>query len=114
MIIFVIAAMLGSVGRYFADFYLPRHGILVVNVIGSGLAGVLLSLTLLFQLDDSIVQAITGGFAGSLTTFSTVAVAAAEEHLNAAGGAVRLWVLQCGLSITACLTGMVLTAVFLH
>ena len=109
MIVFILAAMLGSVSRYLIDFYLPRHGILLVNILGSFIAGCLLSLTIVFQLNDAVVQAISGGFAGSLTTFSTVAVSAAQQHMQGAGGAWKLWILQVGLSIAACLFGVVMS-----
>src|SRR5699024_1277226 len=62
MIIFVFAAMLGAIGRYLAHFYLPRHGILVVNMLGSCIAGIILRLTLFLRLNPIIVQPVTGGF----------------------------------------------------
>src|SRR5699024_12798545 len=69
----------------------------------------LLSLTLVFQLNAAVIQAISGGFAGSLTTFSTVAVSAAQQHMQGTGGAWKLWILQVGLSIAACLFGVVMS-----
>lgn len=112
MIIVTLAAMLGSVARYLADFYLPRHGILLVNMLGSFIAGSVLSLSVVFQLNDAVVQAIIGGFAGSLTTFSTVAVSAAQQSHNGIGSAWKTWLLQVGLSIAACLFGIVVSLLF--
>lgn len=109
MIIFILAALLGSVARYLVDFYLPRHGILFVNMLGSFIAGSVLSLAVVFQLNDTVVQAIIGGFAGSLTTFSAVAIAAAEQHMQGTGSAWKTWILQVGLSIAACLFGIFIT-----
>lgn len=109
MIIFILAAMLGAVGRYLANFYLPRHGILLVNMLGSGIAGMVIGLTAFFDIHPIIVQAVTGGFAGSLTTFSTVAVTAAEQHIHRTGSPLKTWGLQVGLSTAACLVGMSLT-----
>lgn len=109
MIIFVFAAMLGAIGRYLANFYLPRHGILVVNMLGSCIAGIILGLILFLDLNPIIVQAVTGGFAGALTTFSTVAVTAAEQQINGRGSALKTWCLQVGLSTAAGLTGLFVT-----
>jgi|SRR5699024_7530351 len=114
MMTFVIAAMLGAVVRYLADYYLPRHGILIVHMIGSCIAGIAVSLALLLELNEMVMQAIVGGFAGSLTTFSTVAVQAAQQRLDKTASAAKIWALHTGLSVTACLTGACLTLLFLH
>jgi len=108
MMLFILAAILGSVSRYLADFYLPRHGILLINILGSFVAGSVLTLATIFQFNEILVQAILGGFAGALTTYSTVAVIAAQQHLDGTGSAWKTWILHAGLSITACLCGLVL------
>lgn len=105
MMLFILAAVVGSVARYLVDVYLPRHGILLVNILGSCIAGSVLSLAVEFQLDSTLVQVIIGGFAGSLTTFSTVAVSAAQQHLQRTGSVWKTWMFQVGLSIAACLVG---------
>lgn len=108
MIIFILAAMLGAVTRYLIDFYLPQHGILLVNILGSFAAGCLLVCAMVLQFHESVLQVLVGGLAGSLTTYSTVAVTAAQQHLRGTGGAWKTWILQVGLSIAACLCGVVI------
>lgn len=115
MIIFLVAGALGAVIRYLADFYLPRHGILLVNIIGSCIAGAVLSMTTIFSFDDILVQIVFGGFAGSLTTYSTVAVTAAHEYMhNSTGRGVKTWGAHVGLSIAACLTGAIVALLLLR
>lgn len=106
MTLFVVAAALGAVARYMTDFYLPRYGILLVNTIGSYIAGLIFGLTLLTNVPDPIVHVVVGGLAGSLTTYSTVAVAAAEHRLERTGSATMTWLLHVGLSVAACLMGV--------
>lgn len=106
MIMFLVAAALGAAARYVADFYLPRHGILLVNIIGSCIAGIIVGLVLVTNIPDAIVHIVVGGFAGSLTTYSTVAVAAAEHRLDRTGSATKTWTVQVGLSVAACLLGI--------
>ncbi|WP_022871245.1 fluoride efflux transporter FluC [Yaniella halotolerans] len=106
MIIFIIAAMIGAVARYLVDLYLPKHGILLINILGSCAAGSLLVFTVVFQFDEHIAKALVGGFAGSLTTYSTVAVVAAQHHHNGTGSAWKTWSVQVGASVAACLSGI--------
>ncbi|OAV62567.1 fluoride efflux transporter FluC [Enteractinococcus helveticum] len=109
MTVFLLAAALAAVLRYLADFYLPRYGILIVNIIGSFIAGVILTLAAILQIHETVVQVVFGGFAGSLTTYSTVAILAAEQRGNRTGSATRTWFAHVGLSIVACVCGVMLT-----
>lgn len=112
MILFVVAAALGAVVRYVTDFYLPRYGILLVNSIGSYIAGIIFGLALLKDVPEPIVHVVVGGLAGSLTTYSTVAVAAAEHHLDRTASATITWLLHIGLSVAACLMGLFSVLIF--
>lgn len=109
MTVFLLAAALAAVLRYLADLYLPRYGILLVNIIGSFIAGIILTLGAIVQIHETVVQVIFGGFAGSLTTYSTVAIVAAEQYGNRTGRATRTWFAHVGLSIVACVCGVIVT-----
>lgn len=109
MTVFLLAAALAAVLRYLADLYLPRYGILLVNIIGSFIAGGILTLGAIVQIHETVVQVIFGGFAGSLTTYSTVAILVAEQCGNRTGSATRTWFTHVGLSIVACVCGVILT-----
>ena len=113
MIIFVLAAALGAIIRYLANLYLPRRGILLANITGSFIAGSVLTLATTFAINNVVFEAVFGGFAGSLTTYSTVAVTAAEQHINSTGNATKIWISQVGLSITACPAGITVTRIML-
>lgn len=113
MTMFVIAAALGAIIRYLANLYLPRRGILLVNMAGSLIAGSILTLATSFTINSVIIEAVFGGFAGSLTTYSTVAVTAAEEHINRTGSATKIWLSQVSLSIAACLAGSIVTLIMM-
>ena len=104
--LFCLAAGLGAVLRYLADYYLPRYGILWANIIGSCIAGVVFGLATSSGFDHIATQIVLGGFAGSLTTYATVAMTAAEQQIQRAGSATKTWTLQVGLSLAACLCGM--------
>ena len=105
MTVFLLAAALAAVIRYLADYYLPRHGILLVNVVGSFIAGLILTLAAFIQIPETVVQAVFGGFAGSLTTYSTVAILTAEHRKNRTGSVTKTWIIHVGLSVAACLAG---------
>lgn len=113
MIVFLLAAAVGAVARYLANFYLPRHGILLVNMLGSCIAGATVALATMSHINEIVVQILVGGFAGSLTTYSTVAVTTAEQHINGTGSGFKTWAMQFGLSIAACITGAVIPIVLL-
>lgn len=107
LVLFVLASAVGAVLRYLADRYLPRRGILLVNLIGSGLAGVAAGLALEQVIDARLVLILLGGLAGSLTTYSTVALTAAQQSLEKPGRAVITWLQHVGLSILACSLGLI-------
>lgn len=70
----VIAGSLGAVMRLIILDQLRDHasrfvGVLVVNVLGSALAGGIVALS-----ESTLTAVVVGGLAGGLTTFSTVAV----------------------------------------
>ena len=89
MIWFCLAAGLGAVLRYIADLYLPRRGILVVNIVGSLLAGAALGILHFVDAAPAMAHIVLGGFAGSLTTYATVALAAADQRIQRIGSAGR-------------------------
>lgn len=108
---FVLAAAVGAILRYMADLYIPRHGILIVNILGSLVAGIVTGLAFLDRMDPHIAVILIGGFAGSLTTYSTVALTAALQHINGTGSPIITWGLHLGSSIAAALLGLVSTVV---
>src|SRR5699024_501726 len=113
MIIFVLAAALCAIIRYLATLYLPRRGILLANIADLFIAGSAFTLASAFAINNFVFEAVFGDFAGSLTTYSTVAVTAAEQHINSTGNATKIWISQVGLSITACLAGITVTRIML-
>lgn len=102
MMWFVLAAALGAVLRFLADALLPHRGILLVNVVGSFVAGLTLGLYEVLTLSAQLVQIVLGGFAGSLTTYATVALVTAEQRMQRTGSPIRTWVEHVGLSAIAC------------
>jgi len=84
----VIAVLLagagGAVLRYALSRALPVRpghlpgGILIVNVVGSGLAGALIGLAERAALDGDLRLVLVTGFCGGLTTFSTWSVETIE------------------------------------
>jgi fluoride exporter len=77
VVVAVLAGGIGAVARYFISRAVVRRpfpwAVLIVNVIGSAVAGVVLALTDGAP-DAELRLVILGGFAGGLTTFSTFAV----------------------------------------
>lgn len=106
MIVFGLAAALGAVLRYLADTYLPRRGILLVNIVGAFLAGSVLGAVLYFKLPEDVATLLIGGFTGALTTYSTVALQTVLTSPTDDGiGPWRLWAAHVGLSVLACAVG---------
>lgn len=75
------AGALGAVVRYLVTLALPHDarrglpvGVLVVNVVGSAIAGVLLGLGERTALPGEWMLILSTGFCGGLTTFSTFSV----------------------------------------
>lgn len=91
-VLLLVAGSLGAGSRYVVDTLVQRVwmrtfplGILLVNVTGSFLLGLLTGAAL--ALDDSLVTVVGVGFLGAYTTFSTVSV---ETMLFAERGRWRL------------------------
>ncbi len=99
----VLAGAAGAVVRLACDHWLPRRGILLANVAGSLVAGLVIGL----QPSGDAVTAWVTGFAGALTTFSTVSVATADDVLGGRwGAAVGTWALHLGLGALAVVLGL--------
>lgn len=106
MIMFCLAAALGAVLRHLADTYFPRRGILLVNIIGAFLAGSVLGAISHFNLPEDVATLLIGGFTGSLTTYSTVALQTVLcSPADDAARPWRLWAAHVGLSVLACAVG---------
>jgi len=80
----LVAGAVGAVLRYALSRAFPVRpghlpgGILIVNVVGSGLAGALLGLAERAALDGDLRLVLVTGFCGGLTTFSTWSVETIE------------------------------------
>ncbi len=76
----LVAGAAGALARYGTTVLLshPRArlpwAVLTVNVVGSALGGVLLALAATGSSEPDLRYVIFGGFAGGLTTFSTLSV----------------------------------------
>jgi len=99
----LLAGALGAVLRYLCSF-LP-WGVLLVNVIGSFIAGLAVSLA-----GDAQLIVLTG-FCGGLTTFSTFTVETVDAAISGAWRRAALSVLlNLGLGIGAAALGYTLLA----
>jgi len=80
----LIAGAVGAVLRYALSRALPVRpghlpgGILIVNVVGSALAGALIALAERAAIDGDLRLVLVTGFCGGLTTFSTWSVETIE------------------------------------
>ena len=80
----LVAGAIGSLLRYALSRALPVRpghlpgGVLLVNVIGSGVAGALIGLAERAALDGDLRLVLVTGFCGGLTTFSTWSVETIE------------------------------------
>jgi fluoride exporter len=80
----LVAGAVGAVLRYALARALPVRpghlpgGILIVNVVGSGIAGALIGLAERAALDGDLRLVLVTGFCGGLTTFSTWTVETVE------------------------------------
>lgn len=81
--VFAIGAggFLGAVARAYIVYFSNKHmsyefpiGILLVNLLGSFLIGVLFAIFANYTVDDSLKSFLTTGFLGALTTYSTFAI----------------------------------------
>lgn len=99
----MLAGAAGAVLRLACDHWLPHRGILLANVAGSLLAGLLVGA----QPDPQVLAVGLTGLAGALTTFSSVSVAAADElrqdQWRAAAGT---WAAHLGLGGAAVVLGL--------
>ena len=80
----IVAGAVGAVLRYALSHAFPVRpghlpgGILIVNVVGSGVAGALIGLAERGALDGDLRLVLVTGFCGGLTTFSTWSVETIE------------------------------------
>ena len=80
----LVAGAVGAVLRYALSRAFPVRpghlpgGILIVNVVGSGVAGALIGLAERAALDGDLRLVLVTGFCGGLTTFSTWSVETIE------------------------------------
>ncbi|GAA1797374.1 fluoride efflux transporter CrcB [Agromyces neolithicus] len=80
----LVAGAIGAVLRYALSRALPVRpghlpgGILIVNVVGSAVAGALIGLAERATLDGDLRLVLVTGFCGGLTTFSTWSVETIE------------------------------------
>lgn len=80
----LVAGAVGAVLRYALSRAFPVRpghlpgGILIVNVLGSGLAGALIGFAERAELTDDLRLILVTGFCGGLTTFSTWTVETIE------------------------------------
>ncbi|QDF27855.1 fluoride efflux transporter CrcB [Halarcobacter anaerophilus] len=72
---------LGAISRAYAIHFANKHvplefpvGVLLVNVIGSFVIGILFAVFAHFTFSESIKAFLTTGFLGALTTYSTFAI----------------------------------------
>lgn len=89
-----VGAAVGAPLRYLVDVMIGRlhdsvfpWGTLVVNAVGSFLAGLVLAVAIDGDLSDPVVDGLVVGFCGALTTYSTFSY---ETLRLAEGGARRL------------------------
>lgn len=98
----LVAGSVGAVIRYALSRALPVRpghlpgGILIVNVVGSGLAGAFLALAERAAIDADLRLVLVTGFCGGLTTFSTWSVESIELL---EGGRVRAAILNVVLTL---------------
>ena len=76
-----LGGFLGAIARAYAVHYTNRYfpiefplGILLVNLVGSFLAGVLFAYFSTYPLSVNLKSFLTTGFLGALTTYSTFAI----------------------------------------
>lgn len=112
VILVMVAGGLGAVARFAVDGAISRRlpnfpaGIIVVNLLGSFLLGVVLGLGASGRLAGPWPTVLGIGFCGGFTTFSTAAVDAAK--LLAEGrfwGLVGQWLGTMAVCVVACASG---------
>ena len=110
-----VGGALGAVLRHLASVSLAGRGripwgVLVVNVVGSFIAGLALGL----PLDPTAKLIVLTGFCGGLTTFSTLSVDTLQLILDGKRRAAAVSVLlNLALGFAAVLAGLALAELFL-
>lgn len=93
----------GTTGLFGTDPDRIWVGLLVVNVVGSAIVGVVVGGTGRWSLSDSAAAAITVGFCGGLTTLSTLSVEVARTMraggVTEAAGWVTVNVAACVVAV---------------
>jgi len=76
-----LGGFLGAIARAYTVHLVNRHlpyefpvGILIVNILGSFLIGILFALFMHISFPDTFKSFLTTGFLGALTTYSTFAI----------------------------------------
>lgn len=106
IVLILAAGALGAVVRYLAGLASPQSSVLVVNIVGSLLAGMAVA-TLS---GDARLIAVTG-FCGGLTTFSTFTVETVQLMVDGKTSAAASGIaLNLVLGIGACALGFALFA----
>lgn len=106
LLLFAGCCALGAVLRYLADALLPSRGILLVNILGSLLAGAVLGTVVGDHSSETTALLLATGLAGSLTTFSTVSLAAGQALIERRyRTALATVLLHYGTSFTAAILG---------
>lgn len=106
LLMFAGCCALGAALRYVADTLLPSHGILLVNVLGSLIAGAVFAAVWGAGASESTTIFLATGLAGSLTTFSTVSLAAGKALLERRyRTTLSTLLLHYGASLTAATLG---------
>lgn len=97
----------GTVMRFLLDLYVPA-GILLSNVIGSLILGIMTGLSAgdAVNWNSAVLGLASVGFAGSLSTFATVSLRAAQLWASGrTGRATGLWLMHLCLGLTAAALG---------
>ena len=99
---------LGAAARFLLDAYL-RGGVLVANVLGSLMLGLMLGLSAggTASWDSAALGFLSIGFIGALSTFATVSLQAAQLWISRLRfKAVGLWLAHTGCGLAAAAAGV--------
>jgi len=121
IVLVLVSGALGALVRFGLSRLLPvaarphkvPRAVLIVNVVGSFIAGVVLALTQTELISSAVGIVIITGLCGGLTTFSTFAVESVELVMQGrAGVAARSVTLNLVLGVGAAALGYLPTVVF--